>query len=138
MSNEAFDDLEGLGYGALGGSGTDALDQVHTAVTQNGVESKCNCGRCNLPNVITCEWNEAIIGSFGFVPPNWRVDPPTGTLFPYVGCASCRFEIKVGYTPGELKSYVGKAAEKNFLTPDNLNMISQLQARAAQAANGRR
>lgn len=111
------DDLPG-GYGALGGGAAEGLDRVVTKVTPPGLSSTISCWNCGRKNGIDLDWKEIITGSLGFLPPNWDVDKKTGTLFPVCGCtgSGCNRQIKIGYTPQELKRCVQTGIEQNFIT----------------------
>lgn len=136
MTQNYFDDLHDQGFGALGGGAADKLDQVTTKVTPQGIETLCQCGRCGRQNLIAVTWHEVITGSLGYVPPQWNVDQASGTLYPHVGCAldNCRYVIKVGYTPAELKRYKEAGIEQNYMTRQQADGF----AAQVQAAAGRR
>jgi hypothetical protein len=141
MSKGYFDDYKDTTFGALGGENvlgggaTSALnDDVSSKVDQDGIHAKCYCERCGTTNKVTVEWPEAVIGSLGFMPPNWQVDRATGSLYAYVGCANqgCRTELRLGYTPAELKRLVLSGVEKGVLNQQWVN--NQVAAINAQQA----
>lgn len=138
--DDPFDDLQDTGFGALGGEGAGALDRVKTSIDSAGIHNKCYCELCGTSNLVNVEWLEAIIGSLQFAPPNWQFDPKTGTLYPYIGCANpgCRREIRIGFTPAELKRYVTNAVAARQLDQNYVSQnVASITARAAQARGGR-
>jgi len=135
---QAFEDVQEQGFGALAGSGTEQLDHVVTKIAPGGIESTCLCEYCGQKNLIGCNWDEVITGSLGYVPPDWRVDQATGTLYPFVGCANggCRRPLIIGYAPRELKRYVTSGIESNLLTRQYAEGYAARVIGAAQQAQG--
>lgn len=106
---EAFDDVQELrnkSLGVLGGEGADFLEKVKTEISRQGVTSTCTCGQCGKPQQITVEWPEAVIGSLALMPPHWQLDPPSRQIFPNVPCGSCQYQLKLLFSPQELKRAV--------------------------------
>lgn len=113
MAKEGFEDLSELrtdGLGVLSGEGATFLEKVKTEITPEGIKSMCSCVHCARTNQVTISYEEAIIGMMKFMPPNWNIDQKTGQIFPIVACGGCQYEMKLLFTPGELKRYVDQAA----------------------------
>lgn len=136
MGQEAFDDLPDENFGALGGAGAADLDKVTTKIAPAGIMTMCACGNCGVKNRIESSWQEVVMGSLGFPPPNWRVDQATGTLYPYVGCAAggCNRELRIGYAPQELKRLVASGVENGYVNPQWVQQYSDQIKQAAGAA----
>lgn len=122
-----MDDYQDEGFGALGGMGADAVDRVTTGIDPKtgALTSRTACGRCNTPNVIHVDWGEAITVGEGYIPPRWKGDRETGTIYPYIACANanCRYEIKVGYYPHEMKGYVSNALGRRIIQPQQVQQV---------------
>jgi hypothetical protein len=133
MSKEDFNDVQELrtkSLGVLGGEGADFLEKVTTQTTPAGIESKAPCGQCGRPQIITVEWPEAVVGSLSLMPPNWEYDQQSASIYPNVGCASCRYQMKLLFTPQELKRLVKQAIDQGEVNPQVIHSLYQ-QAQAA-------
>lgn len=129
-----FDDVQELrtgSLGVLGGEGADFLEKVKTETTPEGIVSTCPCGQCGRPQVITVEWPEAVVGSLGFMPPNWEHDQRSGAIFPNVPCGSCRYQLPLLFTPQELKRLVHSGVQAGDVDP---NLVNAVVARTRQLA----
>ncbi len=132
------------GFGSLGGGAAESLDKITTVVKPEGIVSNCPaCLKCGRRNAITIEYPEAVVGSLGFIPPNWDMDPRTRLLYPKVGCAACRAWVPLGVSPQELGRYVNTAVSEGYFSGADAQAI---RARLAppqgapppQGMNGRR
>lgn len=140
MAREDFNDVQELrnkSLGVLGGEGADFLEQTRTETTPAGIDTKCVCGSCGRPAVVTVEYAEAITGGEGMMPEHWQHDPSSGSIYPVVGCVNCRYELKLLFTPRELKALVQKAVAEGFVNGPAAQAKS-LQVQAQRAAYGRR
>lgn len=134
MSKEDFNDVQELrnkSLGVLGGEGADFLEKVKTETTPAGIESTCPCGQCGRPQVITVEWPEAVIGSMSLMPPNWEHDQQSGQIYPNVGCGSCRYQLKLLFSPQELKRLVKQGIDQGDVNPA---VIDRIYVQTKQAA----
>lgn len=121
-----FDDVQELrngSLGVLGGEGADFLEKVKTETTPAGIESTCPCGQCGRPQIITVEWPEAVVGSMALIPRNWELDTPTNSIFANVGCGSCRYQLKLLFSPQELKRLVLQGIQQGDVSQGTVNQI---------------
>lgn len=128
MSKEDFNDVQELrnkSLGVLGGEGADFLEKVKTETSPAGIESTCPCGQCGRPQVITVEWPEAVVGSMALMPPNWEHDQQSGSIYPNVGCGSCRYQLKLLFSPQELKRLVKQGIDQGDVNPAVVDRIYQ-------------
>lgn len=134
MSKEDFNDVQELrtkSLGVLGGEGAEFLEKVKTETTPAGIESTCPCGQCGRPQIITIEWREAVIGSLHLMPENWNHDEQTGNIYANVGCGSCRYQLKLLFSPQELKRYVAQGIQEGVVSPRVINdLVVDTKARA--------
>lgn len=132
-----FDDVQELrqnSLGVLGGEGADFLEKVKTEIGRPGITSTAPCGQCGRPQQITVEWPEAVIGSLALMPPNWQLDQTSGQIYPNIGCGSCQYQLKLLFSPQELKRYVLAGVAEGQVPRAQ---VDQWAAQAQQAA-GRR
>lgn len=129
-----FDDVQELrngSLGVLGGEGADFLEKVKTGTTDQGIVSICPCGQCGRPQEITVTWPEAVIGSLGLMPPNWEHDERSGSIYPNVGCGSCRYQLPLLFSPQELKRLVHQAVQEGDVNPQYIqSLVTETKARA--------
>lgn len=112
MAKEGFEDLAELrtdGLGVLSGEGAIFLEKVKTEVTPEGIKSMCSCVHCARTNQVTISYEEAVMGMMKFMPPGWDLDQKTGSIYPNVPCAGCQYQMKLLFTPAELKRYLDQA-----------------------------
>jgi hypothetical protein len=129
-----FDDVQELrngSLGVLGGEGSDFLEKVKTEVKPEGIVSTCPCGQCGRPQEITVEWPEAVVGSLKLLAPNWNFDEPSGNIYANVGCGSCNYQLKLLFSPNELKRHIMTAIQQGDVNPQD---IARLVADTKQAA----
>ncbi len=131
-----FDDVQELrneSLGVLGGEGAEFLEKVKTTTTPQGVVSVCPCGQCGRPQEITVEWPEAIIGSLALMPPGWDHDEQSGGIYANVGCGSCRYQLKLLFSPQELKRLVNQGVSDGDISLQYANsMAADIKARAGR------
>lgn len=141
--NAVFEDVDedafGV-FGVLGGTGSEATSRLKTVTKPEGIRtSGLYCEHCGTTNALTVEWLEAIYGSLGFVPRDWRVDEIKGVkyLCPHVGCSNngCRREIRLGFTPVELKGHVQRGVQNQDVNPE---WVQQQVLRIQQQVAARR
>lgn len=136
MGKQDFDDVQELrngSLGVLGGEGADFLEKTKTETTPQGIDTTCTCGSCGRPNVITVEYGEAITGSENLMPEHWQFDKTSRSIFPDIGCANCRYQLKLLFTPQELKRLVQQAVNDGTLNPGYVNqMVAQLRQQKTQ------
>lgn len=129
-----FDDVQELrngSLGVLGGEGAEFLEKVKTEVRPEGIVSTCPCGQCGRPQEITVEWPEAVIGSLSLMPPGWDHDPQSGNIFANVGCGSCRYQLKLLFSPQELKRHILTAINQGDVSQQAIgNLVAQTKAAA--------
>lgn len=116
-------DVEAFGFGGLGGVATESHHRATAKPTKEGVVMAFNCDNCGMPNRLTADWNEIIQISAGAIPQGWVFD--AGYVRPYMGCAHCRKEVKVGITPDEAKRHVTAAINARFVDPNYANALVQ-------------
>lgn len=138
MAKHDFDDVQELrnsSLGVLGGEGADFLEKTKTETTANGIETKCPCGSCGKPNIITVNYAEATTGGEGLMPEGWEFDEQSRSIFPNVGCASCRYQLKLLFTTKELKRLVMQAISEGVVDPRQVqSWVARLQQQKAQQA----
>lgn len=139
-NRDYFDDvpeLQQAQFGSLGGEGSAALEKSTTKVTPAGIETHCSCGQCGLPNIVTVEWNEAVVGSQAAVPEGWKVNRAQGALSPYMDtlCRGCNYWLELLFTPAELDRYVNTAVNQGIL--NGAAIANQKNAVRAQMQQGR-
>lgn len=115
-------DVEGLGFGGLGGPAIDNLHRSNARPTAAGVKVKLDCQTCGSPNVMTIEWPEAVIIAHGAIPAGWAYEK--GYIRPGIGCGSCRKHVDAGVTPDEAARWVKAAQNARFITPQQIQAIS--------------
>jgi hypothetical protein len=125
-------DLDGMGYGGLGGAAVEDHNRVRARPTREGVKLQLACDNCGAPNIMTIEWPEAIVISAGALPPGWKYDQ--GYIRPEVGCAQCRRLVSPGVTPDEAKRWVTAGINAKFIDAGQANALVQ---RAAQGIGQR-
>lgn len=107
--SDFFSDVQELkdnSLGVLGGEGAEFLEKVKTEIDRKGITSTCPCGQCGRPQQITVEWPEAVIGSLALLPPGWELDNQSRQIYANIGCGSCQYQLKLLFSPQELKRYV--------------------------------
>ncbi len=87
-------------------------------MTKAGIETHCSCSQCGIPNIVTVEWPEAVVGSQAAVPEGWKVNREAGALSPYMdtACRSCNVWLELLFTPAELDRYVNTAVNQGILS----------------------
>ena len=129
-----FDDVQEIrngSLGVLGGEGAEFLEKVKTGTSPQGIVSVCPCGQCGRPQEITVEWPEAVIGSLSLMPPNWQHDEQSGGIYANVGCGSCHYQLKLLFSPQELKRYVHQAVQEGDVSPQYIaSLVAQTKAQA--------
>ena len=131
-----FDDVQELrngSLGVLGGEGAEFLEKVKTGTTSEGIVSICPCGQCGRPQEITVTWPEAVIGSLSLMPPGWEYDEQSGSIYANVACGSCRYQLKLLFSPQELKRYVHQGVQEGDVNPQYIaSLVSQAQAQVGR------
>lgn len=138
---EFFNDVQELrdgSLGVLGGDGAAYLEKTKTETTTKGIETACPCGSCGKPNVITVEYGEAITGGEGLIPDHWEFDQKSGSIFPNVGCAHCNYQLKLLFTPKELKSLMSRAVNEGVVDGNQVVAATQRIRQQKAAMAGRR
>lgn len=129
-----FDDVQELrngSLGVLGGEGADFLEKVKTEIKPEGIVSVCPCGQCGRPQAITVEWPEAVVGSLSLMPPNWGHDEQSGNIYANVGCGSCRYQLKLLFSPQELKRHIMTGINQGDVSQQYIgNLVAQTKAHA--------
>jgi hypothetical protein len=115
-------DVEGMGFGGLGGAAIENHHRANARPTAEGVKVKLDCGTCGAPNVMTIEWPEAIIIAHGAIPKDWVYEK--GYIRPEVGCAQCRRLVSPGITPDEAARWVKAAQNARFVTPQQIQSVA--------------
>jgi hypothetical protein len=114
-------DVESMGFGGLGGSAVENHHKAKAKPTRDGVKIALDCGTCGSPNIMTVDWQEAVVISQGAIPPNWVYEQ--GYIRPEVGCAQCRRLVSPGVTPDEAKRWVTAAVNARFIAPQQVQQI---------------
>lgn len=137
----AFDDVNELrvqSLGVLGGEGSEHLEKVKTELGPDGIHSTCTCGTCSKPNVISIGYDEAVVGSLRLLPPGWQADAETQTLYPNVGCAGCKYQLQLRFTPVELKRLCEAAVAEGHVPGPTLSAIAAPYLQQQQRQQPRR
>lgn len=136
---EGFEDLDQLRQdhlGVLGGEGSSFLEQVKTQVTAEGVSSRCSCTHCGHTNDVVVDYPEAVVVASGLLPANWEWDAKEKAVFPNVPCGNCQYQMKVLFTPAEMKRWIDTAVTQGAVTKQTIGSLAQQVA--ARAGAGRR
>ncbi len=134
---EGFEDLDQLRndhLGVLGGDGSDFLEKVKTQVTPEGISSRCSCTHCGHTNDVVVEYPEAVVVMGSLLPPDWEWDPKEKAVFPNVPCGNCRYQMKVLFTPSEMKRWVDTAIAQGVVRKETIGQLAMQVSQRAGAA----
>lgn len=121
-------DVEGLGFGSLGGAGAEQHDTIKSRMAEDGsgFDYQIRCEKCGKTLVLTAPWPELIFMASGRLPPNnsWLYNKKRGCMMPANTC-SCGEPLRIGMTPEECRRNLNAGISAQKISPQIIMQYQQ-------------